>query len=374
MENIIGKNSFPIDWKQYELKDLGRIFKGKGISKSEIVDSGLPCVRYGEIYTEYHFTLSDTKSFISEESASLSQEIQYGDVLFAGSGEKAEDIGKAVAYISNEQGYAGGDIIVFRPKEERDGQFLGYLLNSEYVNHQKFMAAQGHSVVHIYGKNVESLKIALPAQNERQKIAQILSKWDELIAQQTQLIAAKERQKKGLMQKLLTGEVRFPGFSGEWEEVQIQEIGTIIRGASPRPKGDPRYYGGAVPRLMVEDVTRDGKYVIPKVDFLTEAGAKKSRPCPKGTLTIVCSGDVGTPSFLAVDACIHDGFLAIIDINKKKVDSDFLYYQMFRLQDKMERSATHGGVFTNLTTSILKEFIISIPSVSEQNQISKSLN
>lgn len=159
-----------------------------------------------------------------------------------------------------------------------------------------------------------------------------------------------------------------------WEHVEIQKIGTVIRGASPRPKGDPMYYGGNVPRLMVQDITRDGKYVTPRIDYLTEEGAKKSRPFLKGTLTIVCSGNVGTPSFLKIDACIHDGFLAIIDIKEEKIIPDFLYYQILRLKSKLERGATHGGVFTNLTTTILKEFEISLPALKEQSKIAEILS
>jgi type I restriction enzyme S subunit len=167
--------------------------------------------------------------------------------------------------------------------------------------------------------------------------------------------------------------LRFPGFEGAWERKATGEIGRVIRGASPRPKGDKRFYGGTVPRLMVEDVTRDGKYVTPKVDFLTEAGAKLSRPCKAGTLTIVCSGTVGIPSILAVDACIHDGFLALVDI-EKGIDTDFFYASLLRLKDRFDASATHGGVFVNLTTSILKEFQTSFPILTEQQKIAGFLS
>ncbi len=166
--------------------------------------------------------------------------------------------------------------------------------------------------------------------------------------------------------------LRFPEFDGEWSSVNLSEIGRVIRGSSPRPQGDKRYYGGNVPRLMVADVTRDGKYVTPKVDFLTEAGAKLSRPCKAGTLTIVCSGTVGIPSILAVDACIHDGFIALVDINDN-FSIDYIYHQLTTLRDRFEKSATHGGIFTNLTTSEMKEFAVAVTSLPEQRKIAAFL-
>ncbi len=160
----------------------------------------------------------------------------------------------------------------------------------------------------------------------------------------------------------------------DWSVEKLGTLGEVIRGASPRPQGDKRYYGGNVPRLMVEDVTRDGKFVTPKVDFLTEEGAKLSRPCKKGTLTVVCSGTVGIPSFLAVDACIHDGFLALTHI-KDKISDDYLYHQLFVLRNRFENSATHGGVFTNLTTEIFSEFLVAFPPTkTEQIAISETLS
>jgi type I restriction enzyme S subunit len=162
--------------------------------------------------------------------------------------------------------------------------------------------------------------------------------------------------------------------SNGWHQKKISEIATVIRGASPRPKGDKRYYGGEIPRLMVEDVTRDGKYVTPSVDFLTEEGSKRSRPCKEGTLTIVCSGTVGIPSFLRVDACIHDGFLGIINI-KKEISKQYLYYQFVRLKEAFDKSATHGGIFTNLTTSGVKDFVVPFPKEeAEQAAIATALS
>ncbi|MFM5105900.1 restriction endonuclease subunit S [Aeromonas dhakensis] len=160
----------------------------------------------------------------------------------------------------------------------------------------------------------------------------------------------------------------------DWVVSQIGVIADVIRGASPRPKGDKRFYGGCIPRLMVEDVTRDGKYVTPAVDSLTEMGAKLSRPCLAGTLTIVCSGTVGVPSILAVDACIHDGFLGLNKVNKN-ISVDYLFHFFSTQKEKFNNSATHGGVFTNLTTDAVKNFLIAMPgNKQEQTAIANVLS
>ncbi len=95
-DSPIGK--IPSDWEVKTLGELGTFSKGKGILKEQVILEGLPCIRYGEIYTTYDFIIKDFKSFINEDVAKESNEIKKGDILFAGSGETAEEIGKAVAY------------------------------------------------------------------------------------------------------------------------------------------------------------------------------------------------------------------------------------------------------------------------------------
>ncbi len=159
----------------------------------------------------------------------------------------------------------------------------------------------------------------------------------------------------------------------EWKIKKLGELTKVIRGASPRPKGDPRYYGGNIPRLMIADVSRDGKYVIPQIDFLTEEGAKKSRPMKKGDLVISISGTVALPTFLAVDACIHDGFMGFIEIDES-ILKEFLYYQILYLRELLISQATDGGVYINLTTDIVKDFNILVPSINEQEKIALILS
>lgn len=218
-------NILPDDWTTKSLGEIGIFLKGKGIAKAEIVDSGKPCIRYGEIYSEYNYFVEEFKSFIDETSANNSEPIYKNDLLFAGSGETLEDIGKCVAYIKSDEAYAGGDIIILRPNSE-DAHYLGYLLNNDEFKKQTYKLGQGHSVVHIYSSSLKNIKVSLPPVTHQQKIAKILATWDKAIKLQQQLIENKKQYKKAVMRKLLTGEVRFKGFIDKWKEKKFGNIST----------------------------------------------------------------------------------------------------------------------------------------------------
>ena len=211
----------PEDWEVKKLGELGFFFKGKGVPKTSIETEGkYKCLTYGDLYTKYDYVIKNVKSFIND--ASDSQEINFGDICIAGSGETIEDIGKCAVFIDDKTGYAGGDIIIFRSDE--NPLTLSYILNSDLCKRQKYRLGQGHSVVHIYSSQLQNLKIPLPPLPEQKKIADCLSTWDSAIEKQSALINALTDRKKALMQQLLTGKKRLPGFSEEWKEVSFEKL------------------------------------------------------------------------------------------------------------------------------------------------------
>jgi type I restriction enzyme, S subunit len=215
---------FPNDWKVIELGKTGIFSKGKGILKEQVIASGLPCIRYGEIYTTHDFIIKEFKSFISEDVASESQEIKNGDILFAGSGETIEEIGKSVAYISDKIAYAGGDVIILSTNGSINTECLSYALETDFVRKQKRRMGQGQQVVHIYPSDLAKVKAALPPLPEQKAIAHILGLMDAAIGKNNKLIAQKELRKKWLMQNLLTGKKRLKGYNGDWIKLGAGEI------------------------------------------------------------------------------------------------------------------------------------------------------
>ncbi len=186
------------EWKEKELGEIAKFAKGKGISKSDVVENGiLPCIRYGELYTHYKEIITDVFSFtnVPVEGLILSK---VNDVIIPSSGETHEDIATASCVMKN--GVAlGGDLNVIRPKI--NGIFLSYYLNNA-KKREIAQIAQGISVIHLYSNQLQCLKIAIPAKKEQQKIASCLSSLDELITAQSKKIEQLKQHKKGLMQGL----------------------------------------------------------------------------------------------------------------------------------------------------------------------------
>ncbi len=156
-------------------------------------------------------------------------------------------------------------------------------------------------------------------------------------------------------------------------KVVLDSLCEIVRGSSPRPQGDPRYYGGPIPRLMVSDVTRDGMYVTPQIDSLTEEGALKSRPMKKGDVVIAVSGDAGEPCILNVDACIHDGFVGLRNLNEEKVFKPYLY-QYLKSVKLQNSSLAVGAIYKNLNTDQIRSIPIPLPPLCEQKRIAELLD
>ena len=214
---------FSGEWETKQLKELGLFSKGRGIKRDDVTDDGVPCIRYGELYTRYQDYILKVASRIPPSVAATALPIKTGDLLFAGSGETAEEIGRCAAYLGEEQAYAGGDVIVLTPSGQ-NSIYLGHLMNSPIVSAQKARLGQGDAVVHIYINNLAHVQIELPPITEQNAISEVLSDVGGLLNSLEALIAKKQAIKQAVMQQLLTGRTRLPGFSGAWEKTKISDL------------------------------------------------------------------------------------------------------------------------------------------------------
>lgn len=194
--NDVGED-FP-DWELRPLGDVATFSKGKGLSKSDLVSDGrTKCILYGELYTTYGQIIPDavSRTDVAAEGLVLSRK---NDVIIPASGETPLDIATAACVL--EPGIAlGGDLNIIRTSV--NGAFLAYCL-SMHKRPEIAAMAQGNSVVHLYAKQLRSILIPLPADEEQEKIAAFLSALDAKIAGAMSRIEELRTFKRGLLQQL----------------------------------------------------------------------------------------------------------------------------------------------------------------------------
>lgn len=203
-------------WKQCTVGDLGTFRKGRGIRKSEVLTHGIPCVRYGEIYTVHKSIIQRCQSFIDRRTTKSSERLEYGDVIFAVSGETSEDIGKCSTFVGTYEAYVGSDTLILKPNGV-DPIYLGYALNYGEVLKQKQILGQGDAVVHLSLNHLLKVKLLLPPLIEQQAIGAELSQVDIELDSLDALINKKRDIKQGAMQALWIN-------SESWAEVELKRV------------------------------------------------------------------------------------------------------------------------------------------------------
>lgn len=111
------------------------IYRGSGIKRDQVTETGIPCVRYGEIYTSYNVWFDICISHTQMEYVPNPKYFEYGDILFAITGESVEEIAKSIAYVGHEKCLAGGDTVVL--KHNQNPKYMAYALSTTSAQAQK---------------------------------------------------------------------------------------------------------------------------------------------------------------------------------------------------------------------------------------------
>lgn len=216
------------------------------------------------------------------------------------------------------------------------------------------------------------LSILLPPLPEQKKIAAILSTWDRAIEGTEKLLANSQQQKKALMQQLLTGKKRLPGFTGEWKKVSLEKTGKIVSGGTPDTTV-PAYWDGDVLWLTPTDVTSlRGKYVDDTKRKITQTGIKDSATTllPAGSLLVCTRATIGYMAIAKKAITTNQGFKNIV-FNKLFLP-EFVYYFLCTQRHEMQRLAS-GSTFAEISKKDFCKIHISAPTLPEQKAIAAVL-
>jgi type I restriction enzyme, S subunit len=240
-------------------------------------------------------------------------------------------------------------------------RFAFYILQEKI---KRFEDAASGLIPGISRGDVLQSKMLIPPLPEQKKIARILSTWDQAIETVERLIANSKAQKKALMQQLLTGKRRFPGFKGEWQEVLLANMANITMGSSPKSSAYNEE-GNGLPLIQGNADISDG-YSAPRV-FTSEI----TKECGHGDILMSVRAPVGAIARSKHNACIGRGMAAINA--KGGADPEYLFQTMLALETKWSR-LSQGSTFEAVNSKEVKEMHVSVPPTkSEQKRIGKTL-
>ena len=362
----------PKEWREVQLGEISKFSKGSGITKSEVRDTGVPCIRYGELYTKHDLKVRNFYSFISNNDLDKRKLIKNNDLLFAGSGETKEEIGKCASFNHDIKAYAGGDVIIcsLDPKEVR-ADFASCYLNT-IGRKQINRLGQGNSIVHIYSRYLEDIVIPLPSIEEQKAIASLLEKWDTAIEKTEALIEAKEKQFKWLLKTLISDQQDNP----EWRQVKLEEICKVFKGQglsknSIRENGKNKciLYGQlytVYPEIIDKVISKTdiNKGISSKIGDILIPGSTTTKGISLANATALFEGNV-----------LLGGDINILRALKENVyDSSFLAYQLTHSKKREIARYTQGITIVHLYGKDLRNLNLSLPDIKKQRQIVKTLN
>ena len=323
---------FPCDWVTD--KTFGDLFSfngGLGKSREELSENGIEYLHYGDMHrSDFNIASLEQYSKLPKYDTKIKGDesflMQDGDVAFLNASEDLEGTSRSVLIDNpeNKPFIAGLHIIYGRPRgKELSKYYKQYLTRPEYIKKQFKKLASGFKVYGLNRNTITGIKCAYPKFTaEQEKIAEILMKWDEAIVLYDRQIEKLKRLKLVCIKKMFpkkrskVPEVRFKGFTKDWEQRKLNEVVNVYDGVHQTPD----YKDSGVMFLSVENIStlKSEKYIS------EEAFQRDYKVYPqKGDILMTRIGDVGTPNVVETTEKVAF-YVSLALLKPTKINSYFL--------------------------------------------------
>ena len=341
----------PEDWEVVKLGDVANIYDGTHMTPT-YTTKGIP---FYSVETITNDEWNKTK-FISEDifkHESKRVKIEYGDILMTRIG----DIGTSKFINWNVKASFYVSLALLKSKGQMSFKYLNH-----YIGYSSFQNELHKRIIHVaFPKKINLGEIShcniikLPLK-EQEKIAEILSTWDDVITKQQQLIAQKQQLKKGLMQQIFSQKLRFTDDHyndyPEWQEKKLGELATITTGGSNRE--DSTINGGKYTFFdRSQDIRTSNIYL-----FDCEA------------VIVAGEGQEFIPKYFIGKFDLHQRTYAIIDFNS--AIGIFIYYYLYQNKHYFSSQAV-GSTVKSLRLPMFQKCTIYLPNITEQTKIADFL-
>ena len=320
----------------------------------------------------------DRSSLVNDTAGKLYKKTKFGDFIYSSNNLETGSIGL------NKYGNASISPVysIFEPTGIADSDFIGRrLVRKDFINAMvKWRQGVVYGQWKIHESDFIKIEVAVPSVDEQRQIGMFLDQLDNLITLQQRKYDKLVNVKKSLLEKMFpregarVPEIRFEGFTDDWEQRKFSDLVLIERGGSPRPIED--YITDAPDGLnwiKIGDAPTQGRYITKTAEKIKPEGLSKTRQVQPGDLILSNSMSFGKPYIMGINGCIHDGWLLIRD-TQNRFDLRFLCHMLGTNQMLNQyRMFAAGSTVNNLNKELVGNTTVSLPSVDEQKVIGEYL-
>ena len=347
---------------------------GMNFSK-EAMGIGFPFVNLQNIFGNNVIDVTNLGKAMASDSQLKDYNLLNGDVLFVRSSVKLEGVGEAALVPQNlENTTYSGFIIRFRDEYGLDNNFKRFLFGIEFVRNQIMAQATNSANKNISQTVLENLCLKIPKKSEQEKIGLYFSNLDHLITLHQRKCEQTKTLKKYMLQKMFpqdgekVPQIRFEGFTEDWEQRKLGELAEIVGGGTPST-GIDSYWDGDIDWYAPAEIGEQ-IYLESSQRKITEEGLNKSsaKILPIGTVLFTSRAGIGKTAILLKEGCTNQGFQSIVP-NKEKLDSYFIFTRSEELK-RYGETAGAGSTFVEVSGKQMANMELMMPkTMLEQQQI-----
>ena len=304
-------------------------------------------------------------------SSADNYKLKNGDILFARTGAS---VGKSYIYADSDGlVYYAGFLIRARIKSGVDSNFVfQHTLTSSYENFIR-VTSQRSGQPGVNAKEYSTFEISVPSYEEQRKIGSFFKQLDDTITLHQRKLDKLKLLKQGYLQQLFpqndekVPRVRFANFKNKWEQRKLGSLATIVRGASPRPIQDPKWFDNEsdIGWLRITDVTEQDGKIYHLEQHISKLGQAKTRVLIEPHLLLSIAATVGKPVVNYVKTGVHDGFLIFLS---PTFEREFMFQWLEMFRPKWQKYGQPGSQ-VNLNSELVRNQEIVLPNHKEQQKI-----
>lgn len=344
-----------VEWKA--LGTLVDLVRGNGLQKKDFTAAGVPAIHYGQIYTYYGLSTTETKSFVSPDLAKQLKKVDKGDVVITNTSENLEDVGKALVYLGERQAVTGGHATILKPGERLLGKYFAYFTQTEEFAVEKRKYAKGTKVIDVSATDMAKIQIPIPCPDTPKKsleiqteIVRILDAFTaltaELTVELTAELTARRKQYNYYRNQLL---------SFKKEDVEWKKLGSLVD-----------INTGSKPSEILESVT--------SFDYInagtSRSGYSAGNNCVGDTVTTPSRGQggIGYVGYQSKPFWLGPLCYKLRSIDSTVLINKYLFHFLQSRSEMLLGLKKEGGV-PAVNKSDLVQLEIPVPSLEEQKRI-----